>query len=58
MREFMIPALRASIVTWMLCGLVYPLALTGLGQWLMPVQANGSLETGADGTVVGSRLIG
>ena len=58
MREFMIPALRASIVTWMLCGLIYPLALTGLGQWLMPVQANGSLETGADGTVVGSRLIG
>jgi K+-transporting ATPase c subunit len=24
------------LVTWLLCGLAYPLALTGLGQWLMP----------------------
>jgi K+-transporting ATPase ATPase C chain len=54
----MISALRASLVTWVLCGIAYPLALTGLGQWLMPVQANGSLERGPDGTVIGSRLIG
>jgi K+-transporting ATPase ATPase C chain len=41
-----------------LCGIAYPLALTGLGQWLMPVQANGSLERSPDGAVIGSRLIG
>ena len=28
------------------------------GQWLMPVQANGSLERRPDGTIIGSRLIG
>lgn len=58
MRNVMISALRASLVTWVLCGIAYPLALTGLGQWLMPVQANGSLERSPDGTVIGSRLIG
>jgi len=51
-------ALRASLVTWLLCGLIYPLALTGLGQWMFPFQANGSLESGPDGTIIGSRLIG
>jgi K+-transporting ATPase ATPase C chain len=58
MRDIMMGALRASIVTWVLCGIAYPLALTGLGQWLMPVQANGSLERNQDGAVIGSRLIG
>lgn len=58
MRDIMMAALRASLVTWVLCGIAYPLALTGLGQGLMPVQANGSLETSPDGTVIGSRLIG
>jgi K+-transporting ATPase ATPase C chain len=58
MRDIMTTALRASLVTWVLCGLAYPLALTGLGQWLMPFQASGSLETNPDGAVIGSRLIG
>ena len=58
MRDIVTGALRASLVTWLLCGLAYPLALTGLGQWLMPFHANGSLERNADGTVIGSRLIG
>ena len=58
MRDIMMGALRASLVTWVLCGLAYPLALTGLGQWLMPFQANGSLERKPDGAVIGSRLIG
>ena len=58
MRDVMIAALRASLVTWVLCGIAYPLALTGLGQFLMPPQANGSLERSTDGTVIGSRLIG
>jgi len=58
MRDILTGALRASLVTLVLCGLAYPLALVGLGQWLLPGQANGSLVRGADGTVVGSRLIG
>jgi potassium-transporting ATPase KdpC subunit len=58
MREFLFPALRASLVTWVLCGLVYPIAVTGIGQTLLPLQSNGSLVVGLDGTVIGSRLIG
>ena len=58
MRGIMISAVRASLVTWVLCGILYPLTLTGLGQWLMPFQANGSLARNPDGTVIGSRLIG
>src|SRR5208282_4353774 len=58
MRDMVTGAIRASLVTWLLCGLAYPLALTGLGQWLLPFQANGSLERRPDGVVIGSRLIG
>jgi potassium-transporting ATPase KdpC subunit len=58
MRDIMMGALRASLVTWLLCGIAYPLALTALGQWLMPFQANGSLARNQDGAIIGSRLIG
>ena len=58
MRDILLSAVRASLVTWVLCGIVYPLTLTGLGQWLLPFQANGSLVRNPEGTVIGSRLIG
>ncbi len=58
MLEFLGPALRLALVTWALCGLAYPLAVTGIGQVLLPFQANGSLDRRADGTALGSRLIG
>jgi len=58
MLQILTSALRVSLVTFVLCGLAYPLALTGLAQWLMPWQANGSLETDAHGAPIGSRLIG
>ena len=53
-----IPALRATLVTCILCGIAYPLAVTAIGQWLLPYQASGSLVYAADGTIRGSRLIG
>jgi potassium-transporting ATPase KdpC subunit len=56
--EIISGALRASLVTFVFCGLIYPLALTGLGQWLMPFQANGSMIVGAGDARVGSLLIG
>lgn len=40
-----------------ICCIVYPLALLGAGQLWFPNQANGSLIRGADGKVIGSRLI-
>ena len=56
-RELMI-ALRATVVTLVLTGLIYPLAMTGLAQALFPGKANGSLLRDEKGVVVGSELIG
>jgi len=58
MLDFVSGAVRISLVTFVLCGFAYPFAVTGVGQALMPAQANGSLEKSADGKIIGSRLIG
>ncbi len=54
-------ALRPAIVLFVLLsvitGIAYPLITTGIGQWLLPAQANGSLIT-KDDKVIGSSLIG
>jgi K+-transporting ATPase ATPase C chain len=50
-------ALRATLVTLVLTGLVYPLVVTGLAQVMFPHRANGSLVTDVKGRVVGSELI-
>lgn len=50
-------ALRALLVLTLVCGVLYPLAVTGVAQGLMPDRAGGS-EITANGEVVGSGLIG
>ncbi|ROQ05525.1 K+-transporting ATPase ATPase C chain [Rathayibacter sp. PhB93] len=50
-------ALRALLVLTVALGVLYPLAITGLGQLAFARQANGSLLT-ENGETVGSSLIG
>jgi potassium-transporting ATPase KdpC subunit len=54
----LIIAVLMTVVTTILLGLIYPLAVTGLAQVLFPDKANGQLIKRADGALVGSRLIG
>jgi potassium-transporting ATPase KdpC subunit len=58
MTRNLITAILMTIVTTTLLGIVYPLAVTGLAQLIFPDKANGQLIRGADGTVIGSRIIG
>ncbi len=51
------PSVRATLVTLVLTGLLYPLVMTGAAQALFPWRANGSLVTDGAGKVVGSELI-
>lgn len=51
-------AIRAMAVFTVLCGVIYTLVVTGVGQLILPAQANGSLIKNTDGEVVGSSLIG
>ncbi|MGI5467365.1 potassium-transporting ATPase subunit C [Streptomyces sp. CA-132043] len=49
--------LRALLALTVVCGVLYPLAVTGIAQGLFHDKANGS-EVSYDGKVVGSSLIG
>lgn len=50
-------AVLVTAVLTVVCGLFYPLVMTGLAQALFPAQAHGSLIE-RDGKVIGSALIG
>ncbi|QES06182.1 potassium-transporting ATPase subunit C [Streptomyces venezuelae] len=50
--------LRALLVLTVVCGVLYPLAVTGAAQLAFPGKANGSEIEDASGRVVGSELIG
>jgi K+-transporting ATPase ATPase C chain len=51
------PALVLLIALTLVTGVAYPVLVTGVAQWVLPEQANGSLVQ-AGGKVVGSSLIG
>jgi K+-transporting ATPase ATPase C chain len=56
MKNF-VTAILMTIVTTILLGLIYPLAVTGLAQVIFPNKANGQLIE-RDGQIIGSRIIG
>ena len=50
-------AIRMTIVTAVIAGIIYPLAMTGIAQVVFPGKADGSLIK-KNGVVIGSSLIG
>ncbi|WP_148631280.1 potassium-transporting ATPase subunit KdpC [Bacillus sp. E214] len=54
----MLKNLRVSLVLLLICGIMYPLAMTGVSQLIFPAKADGSVIEAKDGDVVGSELIG
>ncbi len=54
----LLTAVLMTIVTTVLFGLIYPLAVTGIAQLAFPDKANGQLIKRSDGTVIGSRILG
>jgi len=57
MKKEFILALRFTLVTTLIFGLLYPLGVTGLSKLLFPKQAAGSLLE-KNGRTIGSKLIG
>src|ERR1700678_2664909 len=57
MKRDIVTSIIGIIVFTVLCGLVYPLAITGVSQVAFPGDANGQ-QIHLDGKLVGSKLIG
>lgn len=57
MIAYLRPALCLLLLMTLFTGGLYPLLVTGLGQWLFPAQANGSLLRDETGQVRGSALL-
>jgi K+-transporting ATPase ATPase C chain len=58
MRENILTSLRVTVVTLVLLGVVYPLAVTGVARLVFPYRAGGSIVLDGSGKAVGSELIG
>jgi K+-transporting ATPase ATPase C chain len=58
MKKHIVTSILYTLITAVLLGIGYPLVVTGLARVMFPKQANGSLIERADGTLVGSHLIG
>lgn len=56
-KQTMRPAIVLFVFLSLVTGIIYPVASTILGKWLLPAQVNGSLIE-KDGKLVGSSLIG
>jgi K+-transporting ATPase ATPase C chain len=56
-RTGLLVAIRATLVTLVLTGLIYPLVTAGVALMLFPGRARGSLVSDDSGQVVGSELI-
>jgi len=57
MKRSLLIALRMTLLTLLVMGIAYPLAVTGAAQIVFPHAADGSLVQ-ADGRVIGSQLVG
>ena len=57
MGSIILIALRYTLVTTLLIGIIYPLTITGIAQLTMPYKANGQLVE-RNGQVIGSAIIG
>lgn len=51
-------SVRALLIFTLLTGVLYTAVVLGIGQALLPAQANGSVLRNSDGEVIGSALIG
>jgi K+-transporting ATPase ATPase C chain len=58
MLQHLRPAIVLVILFTILTGVIYPYAIWAVGAVIFPDRANGSLVRRADGTIVGSSLIG
>ncbi len=57
MKKTLLVAVRFTLVTTVICGLLYPVGVTALAHLLFPRRASGQLVE-RDGKVIGSRIIG
>ena len=57
MNSYFRPAFTLLILFTLIAGVAYPLAITGIAQVALPMQANGSMIV-KDGKIIGSSLIG